>query len=175
MPNGHAPFAGQRPPPNAQRTTNDPYHQDSYFRAYHPETVFVANSSKETSINRLTIPIISAVAAALFLMSMTYTLTSQFESLKYAIDKLTDQVEQVRGDLAGRITSLERATKNGWTGADQEFWCARTEQLNSDIGWRCAERPGEPRRRKEAATAAPPSDMPDLMQAPPSVGGWSTK
>lgn len=59
-------------------------------------------------------------------------------------------MDSLIGDLAGRVTALESKTQDRWTKSDQDYWCSRTEQVNADMNWRCAELPGQPRVRVQS-------------------------
>ena len=110
----------------------------------HPEAIFVnAPSGRDTSINKVTVPVIMAISAGAFLVAATYAATSQFSDIKHSLDKLVTRIESLSGELTSRVQRLEQGEaerrREGWTQRDQELWCARTEQRNAGSGFRCSE------------------------------------
>lgn len=145
------------PPPQYQQP---PQYRQPAQPQHYPEAVFVnmPPSGKETSVNRINMPVVMAISGAVFLMGITYVATQQFAELKFAIEKLTSKMDTLASDLAGRIARLEQASGERWSKSDQEYWCVRTEHVNAGNGWRCAELPGE--RRREPVAPAQPAPAP---------------
>lgn len=134
-----------------------PPHQ---YQPHYHEAVFVNTPPppvKETSVNKITVPLIMTLSGAVFLMGITYAATSQFSDIKHAIEKLSGRIETLTGELASRIGRLEQTDadrqRERWSKTDHDLWCARTEQVNS--GWRCADA-GEPLRRYGPPPAVTP-------------------
>lgn len=140
--------------------TSDPYNiysraghgQPPHDRHYHVDPVFVNAAQPPMTINKINMPVIMAVVIGVFLMGITYAATNEFSDLKHAIDRLTDRLEQGVDAMGRRIDRIEKdlgeRTADRWSKTDHEIWCARTEQLNSDINFKCAEGTGEKRRNK---------------------------
>lgn len=118
-------------------------------------------AASDTSITRLTVPLILVGSFGVFLVVATYAATSQFADIKHAIDKLTGKVDSLTGELSGRITRVEQdaaaRARAEWTKRDHETWCAKAERANQALGWTCGEN-GE--------TAA---------RFAPQVNGWSAR
>lgn len=128
---------------------------------HHPETIFVNAPGRDTSVTRLTVPLLIVISTAIFLVSATYAATSQFADIKHSIDKLAGKIESMTGELAGRINRLEqdgeRRDRDGWTKRDQEVWCAKAERANQATGWTCS------------------GEKPDVARFAPQVNGWAAR
>lgn len=115
-----------------------------YSGQHYPDAVFYNGYQGEgTSVKSLTIPLVIAIGGAAALVSLTYFGTTHFNDIKYAIEKLSDKVDTLSNNVNDRIQRLEvevnEKTIDRYTRRDHDFWCARTETLNSDIGWKCAD------------------------------------
>lgn len=146
-----------------------------YPPQHHPETVFInaPAPARETSVNKITMPVVMACTAALFLIAATYTATTQFGEIKYSIDRLTREITQMSNELTNRVNRLEQLDterrKDAWSRADHELWCARTEALNADAKFRCSD---------FGVHRIPPPSVPPLSTTPPPdkpATGWRTK
>lgn len=116
---------------------------------FHYEPTYVNEGQSVTS---LSIPIIIAVVILVSMMGVTYTATNEFANLRHTIEKLADQMQGMAEGLGKRIDRvedrIEKGTADRWTRKDHDYWCTRTEQVNADLGWKCAENPGQPRIEK---------------------------
>lgn len=116
----------------------------------HPEAVFVNQAPRDTSVTRMTIPIVMAATVAVALVAGTYGATVQFTEIRNAIQSLSEKMDRMSMDLSGRI---ERVERDGWTKTDHQLWCSRAERVNA--GWRCSEgalpfRPDQPATRADS-------------------------
>lgn len=132
------------------------------YGAPHETYVFQGVEARESSITRLTVPVLLVCSLAVFLVIATYLATSQFADIKHAIDKLSSKVETLTGELAARITRVEQdqadIKRETWTRRDQEVWCAKIERANQAMGWTCSEEGGVTARYVQ-----------------PQVNGWSAR
>lgn len=137
-----------RPPPIDERY-RPPHYSGGYAfggQSY-PEAIFVnaSNPPKEQSIKNTNIPLLMAVVAAMFLMGAAAAATRQLTGMEYAILDLGRKFDAAVQSVSHRIDRLEGQTQDRWTRTDHEFWCSRTEQINTANGWKCAESPGQKR------------------------------
>jgi hypothetical protein len=86
---------------------------------------------------------VMAVAVAVFLISTTYGIATQFGDIKHDIADLSRQVLSITTSVTERVTKLEThiddSVRDGWDRRDHDLWCARTEERNSKLGWKCAD------------------------------------
>ena len=105
-----------------------------------------------SSVTKITMPVVMVALLLSFVIGVTVVATWQFSALKFTIEGMSDKVDRVVNDLAGRIDGIERElkerTSHRWSKKDHEYWCSRTEQINTDIVFKCAENPGERRIEK---------------------------
>lgn len=98
----------------------------------------------------------------MFVSVGTYLVTSNFSEIKHALTDIATKMEDLKGDFVDRISRVERdaeaRTRDRYTRTQHDLWCARTEQVNAGIGWKCAD-VDEPTRYKFA----------------PQVNGWSAR
>ena len=126
-----------RPAPRPHPTG---YH---YPQSSHPEAVFLNAPREETSITKMTVPLLLVGSLVVFVSVGTYLVTANFSEIKHALTDISEKMEDLKGDIADRINRVEREadqrTKDRYTRTQHDLWCSRTEQLNSSIGWRCAD------------------------------------
>lgn len=124
---------GPRPHPTG-------YH---YPQGHHPEAVFLNAPREDTSITKMTVPLLLVGSLVVFVSVGTYLVTANFSEIKHALTDIAEKMEDLKGDIADRISRVEREadqrTKDRYTRTQHDLWCSRTEQLNSSIGWRCAD------------------------------------
>lgn len=126
-----------RPAPRPHPTG---YH---YPQSSHPEAVFLNAPREETSITKMTVPLLLVGSLVVFVSVGTYLVTANFSEIKHSLTDIAEKMEDLKGDIADRINRVEREadqrTKDRYTRTQHDLWCSRTEQLNSSIGWRCAD------------------------------------
>lgn len=97
-------------------------------------------------LHSITIPIMTVLACATWLVGTTFWLTWQWYAVQSSIQSMSGEVKSLSSSLGLRITHLEKeSTIKGlteWTRANQELWCSRTEQRNPS--WKCGELPDLP-------------------------------
>lgn len=139
-------------------------------RQHHPDAIFVNQSAPpdKLSITKMTVPVILVMTGAVALMYGTYLGTSELSGIKNSIENLSRDVKTYSETLSARVDRLEydvqARTASRWTRQQHEWWCARTELVNSAIGWKCAD--DVPSRvETNAATGA----------NVPTVNGWAAR
>lgn len=125
-----------------------------------PEAVFVnAPRGGDTPVTKLTVPLLLVGTMAIFLVSVTYSATSNFGDIKHAIDKLSDKVQSLTGELSQRISRVESGQselkRQQWSKDDHDLFCAKAEKAN--IGWTCGD------------------DANNVSRFSPKVGGWTAR
>jgi len=162
VPGARPPGAGQSPPSPPQ------------YAPHYPEQAFIMNTGpRETSINKLTMPIVMFFGAIITVGVAAAFAATQLTTLGHKIDTVQStlglQIERLGNSLERRVSKNETGVgairAGAWARKDHEFWCARTEQVNTALGWRCAENPGDPRRVKSS------HENPRTVNAAP-LGEW---
>ena len=97
----------------------------SYPQDRHLEAVFVNAAREDTSITRMTVPLLLVGSLVVFVSVGTYLVTANFAEIKHALTDIASKMEDLKNDR--------------YTRTQHDLWCSRTEQLNSSIGWRCAD------------------------------------
>jgi len=135
-------------------------HPTGYMRPEMHEAIFVNNAPRDTSVNRISVPLLMVLIGAVALVGATYTATTQFNDIKVAIERLGDRLTAELGTQATRIGRLEAEmqarTQDRYTKTEHELWCSRTEQANITTGWKCA-------------------DLEGRIRFAPRVNGWDAK
>lgn len=120
-----------------------PHQQAPHAQQAPHETIYIqqaapTSSGSNVSVTRVTMPVILALSAAIFLMFATYAGTSQFAAIKHSIDKLSTRVEALSAEFKQRISEVEtQALADRYTRTDHDRWCLEAERTNSASGWRC--------------------------------------
>jgi len=108
-----------------------------YVYVEKPEEGFKSRSS----IEHLTVPIALAASVLVACMVGAFWTATQFANVQNSIENLYEKIENTFNPVVDRIRKveleLERRTQSRWTKADHELWCARTEQANAHLNWRC--------------------------------------
>ena len=97
----------------------------SYPQDRHLEAVFVNAAREDTSITRMTVPLLLVGSLVVFVSVGTYLVTANFAEIKHALTDIASKMEDLKNDR--------------YTRTQHDLWCSRTEQLNSGLGWRCAD------------------------------------
>ncbi len=106
---------------------------------------------KTSSVLKLHMPLLTAIALCIFIAGATTVVVSQFYGLQNALTRIGDQLASFTTAFTKRVTQLETAIdesrQDRFTRTDHEIWCSRTEMLNPQ--WYCARQGnGFIRRRK---------------------------
>lgn len=124
------------------------HYQQPYPPAYAPPPYGYAYAKphKGTSVESLTIPLVSVFAVIAVTSGGAWWAGGQFTTLNVAIERLTEKIGTLSAPIHERISRVEQqvssANSSRWTKTDHVLWCAKTEQQNK--GWRCAEPPTAP-------------------------------
>lgn len=128
-----APAATQVPPP---------YAGNSQPQVVYVQTPHVDFSGKQMSVEKMTVPLLMFFGALSVVVGLSVFATRTATTLEQGITTLTATLNNyiVRAD--DRMTRLEnditKRTTERWTKTDHELFCARTEALPANKGWRCA-------------------------------------
>ena len=125
----NAPGGPQQQPPYAQ-----------YVYVPHPQ---MQQAPPSTSVERVTVPLILFLSSALFIGWASWfgaTSINQIQSSVKELSVVLNNYIQRQDERVDRIeTVLERRTAERWTKTDQELFCAKTESIPGNKGWKCAD------------------------------------
>ena len=119
-----------------QRPAHD--HQDIYIQ-----------QRADTSIHRVTVPLLIVLGGAFALVVATYQVAENFSSIKDGIDRVDRKLDRVSDKTETRLKVLEDRVAHYWSIYDHEIFCARAETINK--GWMC---PKYARTKREAGEQA---------------------
>lgn len=163
MPGQQEPGRGQ--PPNPQ-----------VFYVNHP---IPAQPQPSTSVERVTVPLLLFVSAAAFVGWASWFGTTSITAIQSSVKELSVTLNHYIERADERVDRIEKTldarSAERWTKSDQQLFCAKTEAMPGNKGWKCGE--------TENGRAA--FDAPSIWQghfnhsAPasdvqlPAVGRWS--
>lgn len=113
---------------------------DRFKNEPHRDTYYV---KQEMPVQRITVPLLIVIGGAFALVTMTYSVTTNFSEIKNGITLLKEKLDHATGSLVKRMERLEdevRQKQNEFVSKkDFEVWCSHVERLNDR--WYC---PGTP-------------------------------
>lgn len=110
----------------------------------HPEyyDVHIDNRQRQTPMTNITVPLILVFVGGVGLVTATFYATRELADVHSTLQTISRDVSQLRGKIEQDIEELQEdlkhRTANRWSKYDHDVWCAKTEALNSAIGWKCA-------------------------------------
>lgn len=108
------------------RFKNEPHHDTYYVKT-------------EMPVQRITVPLLIVIGGAFALVTMTYSVTTNFSEIKNGITLLKEKLDYATGSLARRMEKLEdevrEKQKEAVSKKDFEVWCSHAERLNDK--WYC--------------------------------------
>lgn len=95
------------------------------------------------SVEKLTVPLLLFVSAVGFIGWASWFGTTSINSIQSSIKDISTTLTNyitVSTERVDRIEQvLEKRTAERWTKTDQQLFCAKTEALPGNKGWRCAD------------------------------------
>lgn len=146
-----------------------------------PHVVYVSHPAAQgTSIDRVTVPLLLVVSAGAFIAWASWFGTTSINSIQSSVKDISVTLNNYidrQDERVNRLeTVVERRNGEAWTKDDQALFCARTEAIPQNKGWKCGE--------TEGGRAS--LDSPSIWQGhlsgqhpvadvtiPPAIGRWS--
>jgi hypothetical protein len=95
------------------------------------------------SVERVTVPLILFVSASAFIGWVSWFGTTSINSIQSEIKgisvSLNNYIDQQNERTARIEDAIEKRTSERWTKTDQQLFCARTESIPGNKGWKCGE------------------------------------
>ena len=128
-----------RPHPTHYRYPQD--HRQFNEHEHYPEVIVQTNNG--TPVTKINMPILFVIPLVLFVATSVSLVVSNFSEIKSSLASLSNKIERLAGDLGGRIDRVElearQRSQDRYTKTQHDLFCARTEQVNSSIGWKCGD------------------------------------
>lgn len=125
-----------------------------------------APRSKSVSMDNITVPLILVFFGAAGLVSATYFATRELSDISNSLQSISRDVTDVRTTVNRKLgeyeEELSKRTADRWSKTDHDIWCAKTEVINSAIGWKCA------------PVTYPAANVGRIRDFP-SISGWATR
>ncbi len=123
---------GQQQPPNPQ-----------VFYVNHPLPMAQPAPQSGMSVERVTVPLLLFVSAALFVGWASWFGTSALNALQSETRSISVTLNNYIERATERVDRIERTldtrTAERWTKTDQALFCAKTESIPGNKGWKCGE------------------------------------
>jgi hypothetical protein len=95
------------------------------------------------SIDRVTVPFVLVVSAGAFIAWASWFGTTSINAIQSDIKSITVTLNNYIDRQDERVdrleTALDRRTAERWTKNDQALFCAKTEAIPGNKGWKCGE------------------------------------
>jgi hypothetical protein len=113
------------------------------FYVQHPLAAGPIPPQSGTSVERLTVPLLLVVSAGAFIGWASWFGTTSINSIQSEIKgisvTLNNYIER-QDERVDRIEQqIDKRTAERWTKTDQQLFCARTESMPGNKGWKCGE------------------------------------
>lgn len=126
--------------PMDNRTRPRP-HPTGYMMPDDYQRMIIDKSQRSWSVRDGNMPVVMVVSVVVFLTGLAVIGTRAFGSIEYAVLDMSRKLDSVVSSMSSRMDRMEARTADRWTRQNHDYWCSKTEQLNSKIGWRCADSP----------------------------------
>lgn len=131
------------------------------------ETVYINNDAgNDTPITRMTVPLLLVLSGGLIVGILSWSMSGQFSDIKAKLERMDERIQSLTSGLKNRIerieVEMEHRTKDRYSLGDHNAWCATTEAINIQNGWRC----GPVTTKGYGDTANP------RLQMAPRLRGW---
>jgi hypothetical protein len=149
----------------------------------HPQVVYVQHQPTQgggQSVERLTVPLLLFLSGVAFVGWASWFGTTSLANMQSDIKELSTMLVNYIERSNERVLRIERTldarTAERWTKQDQALFCAQTEAIPGNKGWKCAESNG--RAEFDAPSIwnghlGPTAPVADITPDHP-IGRWST-
>ena len=106
-----------------------------------PAYGYAPQPKRTINAENITLPMLMVVSVLITTGIGAWWAGAQFTEVKNTMERLADKMSVLAVPINERISRIEAdltsRTQSRWTKADHELFCARTEQINAHIGWKC--------------------------------------
>ena len=110
-----------------------------------PHVVYVPQTPTppQTSVDRITVPLLLVVSAGVFIGWASWFGTTSINSIQSDIKEISNKLVTYVARSDERVSRIERSldarAAERWTKNEQALFCAKTEAIPGNTGWKCAE------------------------------------
>ena len=112
---------------------------------YPPQYVYLPHPQPQPqqSVERITVPLLLFLSASVFIGWASWFGTQSINSIQSNIKDisvaLTNYIDVADNRVRRIEDELNRRNGDLWTKADQQLFCARTESVDGNKGWKCGD------------------------------------